>query len=71
MVSASSTELNKEADRHEDASLSQPAVTAHNGRKRQIFAAGELPDDVAEAVGHTEMDARHAPFDDLIKDWKP
>ncbi|WP_418901926.1 type II toxin-antitoxin system Phd/YefM family antitoxin [Terripilifer ovatus] len=40
-------------------------------RDRQVFVAGELPDEIAEAVGRSEMGARHAPLDDLIKDWKP
>lgn len=40
-------------------------------RDRQVFAAGELPDDLVEAIGRTEMDARHNHLDDLIKDWTP
>lgn len=40
-------------------------------RDRQVFAAGELPDELVEAVRRSEMDARHRPLDDLIKDWKP
>jgi PHD/YefM family antitoxin component YafN of YafNO toxin-antitoxin module len=40
-------------------------------RDRQVFAAGELPDDVVEAVRRSKMDARHQPLDDLIKDWNP
>ena len=40
-------------------------------RDRHVFATGELPDELAEAVARSEMDARHQPLDDLIKDWKP
>jgi PHD/YefM family antitoxin component YafN of YafNO toxin-antitoxin module len=40
-------------------------------RDRQVFAAGELPDDLAEAISRSEMDARHNHLDDLIKDWTP
>jgi PHD/YefM family antitoxin component YafN of YafNO toxin-antitoxin module len=40
-------------------------------RDRQVFAAGELPDDLLEAIGRSEMDARHNHLDDLIKDWTP
>ena len=40
-------------------------------RDRQVFAAGELPDDMVEAIRHTTMDARHQHLDDLIKDWTP
>lgn len=40
-------------------------------RDRQVFATGELPDEIVEAVARSEMDPRHAPLDDLLKDWKP
>lgn len=40
-------------------------------RDRRVFAAGELPDEVVEAIAKTEMDPRHRHLDDLIKDWKP
>jgi hypothetical protein len=40
-------------------------------RDRQVFAAGELPDDVVEAISNSEMDERHRPLDDLIPDWTP
>ena len=40
-------------------------------RDRQVFAAGELPDDLLEAVSRSEMDTRHRHLDDLIKDWTP
>jgi len=40
-------------------------------RDRQVFASGELPDEMLEAVRTTEMDKRHAHLDDLIKDWTP
>ena len=40
-------------------------------RDRQVFAAGELPEDIIEAVRSSEMDARHRPLDDLLKNWTP
>ena len=40
-------------------------------RDRQVFAAGEAPEDIVEAVGNSEMDSRHRDLDDLIKDWTP
>jgi len=40
-------------------------------RDRQVFAAGELPDGVVDAIGRTEMDQRHAHLDSLIIDWAP
>ena len=40
-------------------------------RDRQVFAAGELPDDMVEAVSQTEMDTRHQHLDELVKDWIP
>ena len=40
-------------------------------RDRQAIAAGELPDDLFEAVRHSEMDPRHTHLDDLIEDWTP
>jgi hypothetical protein len=40
-------------------------------RDRQVFTAGELPDDLVEAVRNAEMDPRHQHLDDLIKDWVP
>jgi hypothetical protein len=40
-------------------------------RDRQVFAAGELPDDMVEAVSQTEMDTRHQHLDELVKDWTP
>jgi hypothetical protein len=38
-------------------------------RDRQVFGAGEVPDDVIEAIRNSEMDERHRPLDDLIPDW--
>jgi hypothetical protein len=38
-------------------------------RDRQVFAAGELPDDIVEAISHAEMDPRHQHLDELLKDW--
>jgi prevent-host-death family protein len=40
-------------------------------RDRHVFAAGELPDEVVEAIAMTEMDPRHRHLDELVKDWKP
>nr|WP_294557215.1 type II toxin-antitoxin system Phd/YefM family antitoxin [uncultured Rhodopila sp.] len=40
-------------------------------RDRQVFAAGELPDELVEAIRHSEVDPRHQHLDDLIKDWTP
>ncbi len=40
-------------------------------RDRRVFTAGELPDDIIEAVRTSEMDERHRHLDDLIPDWKP
>ena len=40
-------------------------------RDRQVIAAGELPDELLEAVRTSEMDPRHKHLDDLVKDWTP
>ena len=40
-------------------------------RDRQVFATGELPDDIFEAIRNTKMDSRHDHLNDLIKDWTP
>jgi prevent-host-death family protein len=40
-------------------------------RDRQVYAAGELPDEIVEAVRGSDMDSRHQHLDDLIKDWAP
>jgi hypothetical protein len=40
-------------------------------RDRQVFAAGELPDDIVEAISRAEMDPRHNHLDELLKDWTP
>jgi hypothetical protein len=40
-------------------------------RDRQVFASGELPEDMVDAVNRTEMDPRHGHLDDLVKDWTP
>ncbi len=40
-------------------------------RDRQVFAAGELPEDVIDAIGRAEMDERHRHLDSLIVDWAP
>ncbi len=40
-------------------------------RDRRVFAAGEAPDEIIEAVRNSEMDPRHRHLDDLVKDWTP
>jgi PHD/YefM family antitoxin component YafN of YafNO toxin-antitoxin module len=40
-------------------------------RDRQVFATGEAPEDIVEAVRNSEMNSRHRDLDDLVKDWKP
>jgi hypothetical protein len=40
-------------------------------RDRMVFAAGELPDDMIDAVRDAEMDERHRHLDGLIPDWTP
>jgi hypothetical protein len=40
-------------------------------RDRQVFAAGELPGDIVDAIGSAEMDPRHQHLDALLKDWIP
>jgi PHD/YefM family antitoxin component YafN of YafNO toxin-antitoxin module len=40
-------------------------------RDRQVFAAGEAPEEIVEAVRNSEMDPRHRHLDDLVKDWAP
>jgi PHD/YefM family antitoxin component YafN of YafNO toxin-antitoxin module len=40
-------------------------------RDRQVYAAGELPDELLEAVANSGMDPRHNHLNDLLKDWKP
>jgi hypothetical protein len=38
-------------------------------RDRQVFAAGELPEDMIDAISRAEMDPRHQHLDDLLTDW--
>jgi hypothetical protein len=40
-------------------------------RDRQVFAAGELPEDVIDAIGRAEMDECRSHLDSLIVDWSP
>ena len=40
-------------------------------RDRRVFAAGELPDDIVEAIARADMDPRHDHLNDLVKDWTP
>ena len=42
-----------------------------HARLRQVFGAGELPDDTVETIRSVKMDPRHNHLDDLIKDWTP
>lgn len=37
-------------------------------RDRQVFVAGQLPDDLLEAVAHSGMDPRHNHLDRLLED---
>ena len=38
-------------------------------RDRKVFAVGELPEEIVEAIATSEMDSRHAHLDELIQDW--
>jgi PHD/YefM family antitoxin component YafN of YafNO toxin-antitoxin module len=40
-------------------------------RDRQVFATGDAPEEIVEAVRNSEMDPRHRHLDDLVKDWTP
>jgi hypothetical protein len=40
-------------------------------RDRQVFTAGELPEDIINAIRNSEMDERHRHLDGLITDWTP
>lgn len=40
-------------------------------RDRHVFAVGELPETIVEAVTRTDMDPRHNYLDRLVKDWAP
>jgi hypothetical protein len=40
-------------------------------RDRRVFAAGELPDDIVDAISRAEMDPRHQHLDELLQDWTP
>jgi PHD/YefM family antitoxin component YafN of YafNO toxin-antitoxin module len=40
-------------------------------RDREVFATGELPAVIVEAIAHTDMDPRHRHLDKLVKDWTP
>jgi prevent-host-death family protein len=37
-------------------------------RDREVFATGELPEVIVEAVARTDMDPRHRHLDKLVKD---
>jgi hypothetical protein len=38
-------------------------------RDRQVFAAGELPDDIVDALASAKMDPRHEHLNELLEDW--
>ena len=40
-------------------------------RDRKVHVAGELPDDLLDAVERSRMDARHDHLNAELKDWKP
>lgn len=40
-------------------------------RDRQVYGAGDFPDELLEAVANSEMDPKHDHLNDLIKDWQP
>jgi hypothetical protein len=40
-------------------------------RARGVFATGELPETIVEAIAQTDMDPRHRHLDNLVKDWTP
>ncbi len=40
-------------------------------RDRQVFAAGELPEALIEAISKSEMDPKHRHLDALVEDWNP
>lgn len=40
-------------------------------RDRQVYADGELPNEMTQMVRASEMDSRHQYLDALIEDWTP
>jgi prevent-host-death family protein len=40
-------------------------------RDRQVFAMGDAPEYIVEAIQNAKMDPRHDHLNDLLKDWKP
>lgn len=71
MIRVFSTEFGKEVGRYQDVALSEPVIVTRNGRDRTVYAAGELPDDIVDAIARTEMNPRHSHLDALIEDWEP
>ena len=71
MIRVSSTEFGKEVGRYQDVALSEPVIFTRNGRDRTVYAAGELPEDLMEAVRRSEMNPLHNHLDALIEDWEP
>ncbi len=71
MIRVSSTGFGKEVGGFQDMALAVPVVVTPNGRDRQVFAAGELPDDMIDAIRNAEVDERHQHLDSLIPDWSP
>lgn len=40
-------------------------------RDRQVYAAGELPDEWLESIENSAMDPKHDDLNAELKDWKP
>ena len=38
-------------------------------RDRRVWSTAEAPADIVDAVRTAAMDERHAPLNDLVKDW--
>jgi hypothetical protein len=38
-------------------------------RDRQVLSAGELPNDIVEAISRAALDPRHQHLDEQLKDW--
>jgi hypothetical protein len=53
--------------------VSGSAISPHAQprRDRPLFATGELPAELIEAIRQMEMDPKHQYLDQRIKDWSP
>jgi prevent-host-death family protein len=40
-------------------------------RDRAVYVAGELPDELLDAVEHSTMDTRHDHLNAELRDWQP